>query len=49
MTVDDWERTGEILGICKSEREQVKHLSKGNNHAETLHMQQSTHYHHGKI
>ena len=26
MTVDDWERTGEILGICKSAREQVKHL-----------------------
>ena len=26
MTPDDWERTGEILGICKSARNQVKCL-----------------------
>ena len=26
MTPDDWERTGEILGICKSARDQVKCL-----------------------
>ena len=26
MTADDWERIGEILGICKSARDEVKRL-----------------------